>query len=102
MQQRIDRLESLVTNLMTQAQAPANSGTSSDDPGGLRTTAAEKIPDLEVSSEEVPAAVQHGMGVLSVNGTGSLYRGTTHWHDVLKEVRTYTSWEGVTTDAETL
>jgi hypothetical protein len=85
MQQRIDRLENLVTSLM-EGQGTSKPQTPPDGNGDWAAATTEKGSGDVLVSDELPPAVQHGMGVLTVDGNSSLYYGTTHWHDVLKEV----------------
>lgn len=82
MQERIDRLESLVTSLIGQNKADSPPRERDCMPNLLKT-----LNGTAVFDEDVLTEVQHGMGVMTVDGTASMYRGTTHWYDVLKEVR---------------
>jgi hypothetical protein len=89
MQQRIDRLEGLVTNLMAQGEM-TRLNTPLEEPNGRGLSPTESNDYSTALPEQLPSAVQHGMGVMTVNETSSVYRGTTHWHDLLKEVHSLT------------
>lgn len=103
LQQRIDRLESLVTALMKdQEQVPALvHGIEIDG----HTPPQGSNPILSpINKQGVPLdampPVQHGMGVLTMNDTSSVYRGTTHWHDLLKELTDLKSYCGQVQDED--
>lgn len=99
MQQRIDRLESMVTELMKQGQLAAPAPDLSPMDGALHP---EKLDPASLPLDRVDAmpAVQHGMGVMTVNGASSMYRGTTHWHDLLKELDDLKSYWGQVQDED--
>jgi hypothetical protein len=83
MQKRIDRLESLVTSLVAQGQDHSDTGKSSDNDNSPQSLISK--PTLE--DDQPFEAVQHGMGVMEVNDKHSIYRGSTHWGEILEEVR---------------
>jgi len=86
-QNRIDRLESLVTKLLLQSdqQKPSEhspqSRTGSDS--GVSTRDHESV--TKVSSSDYDQ-VENGMGTMKVDEYSSVYRGATHWDDVFREV----------------
>lgn len=91
MQSRIDRLEQLVTSLVAQGHDPngtagshVNSGSpeasSSDHSSAFRAPSA---PERHTPPYE---EIEHGIGVMKVDGNASMYKSTTHWYDVLQEV----------------
>jgi hypothetical protein len=83
MQKRIDRLESLVTTLVAQGQGHSDIGKSSDNDNSPQSLILK--PTLE--DDQHFEVVQHGMGVMEVNDKHSIYRGSTHWGEILEEVR---------------
>lgn len=92
MQSRIDRLEQLVTSLVAQGHDPSSSVSSYVNSGSSEASP----PDLDSSAFRAPSAperhtppyeeIEHGIGVMKVDGNASMYKGTTHWYDVLQEV----------------
>jgi hypothetical protein len=89
MQERIDRLENLVASLVSESQGlktqrPCSDGSTSKDTAGIQSSSASGsvAKDASTAYEEV----QSGVGVMRVNEHYSLYRGATHWSDVLQEV----------------
>jgi hypothetical protein len=93
MQQRIDRLESLVTSLASQG------GPKSADFSHRFTVLTPEGPSPSNQSRqhnteneaECTADIGHGVGVLNMDENHTLYRGTTHWGDVFQEVGTKSS-----------
>jgi hypothetical protein len=83
MQERLDRLESLVTTLVTQDQGPSQIKSSSEN--GRNEQLSRDSISREVNGVSV-AGIQHGLGVLKVDDKSSVYRGATHWRDVMEEV----------------
>ncbi len=84
MQDRLNRLETLVTTLVAQEHPPDQF-----QPNNARhvneTLALETIV---TGAQSTPVAgIQRGLGVLKVNDNTSVYRGSTHWRDVMSEVR---------------
>jgi hypothetical protein len=82
MQERLNRLENLVTTLVAQDSVPGQVHPGSEDGSG-HSTQEEVSREAESTST---ASIQHGLGVLKVDGHSSVYRGSTHWRDVMKEV----------------
>jgi Fungal Zn(2)-Cys(6) binuclear cluster domain len=82
MQERLNRLENLVTTLVAQDSIPSQANPDSEDGSG-RSSQESMSRDVEDTST---AGIQHGLGVLKVDGHSSVYRGSTHWRDVMKEV----------------
>ncbi|KUJ11858.1 uncharacterized protein LY89DRAFT_214223 [Mollisia scopiformis] len=92
MQSRIDRLEQLVTTLVAQGHDPNGSIGSSDNSGNSEAS----IPEYDSSAFRAPSAperhtppyeeIEHGGGVMKVDGNASMYKGATHWYDVLQEL----------------
>jgi hypothetical protein len=91
MQSRIDRLEQLVTSLVGgndpngAVSSYVNRGSSeasSSDPDSS-TFRATSAPERHTPPYE---EIEHGVGVMKVDGNASMYKGTTHWYDVLQEV----------------
>lgn len=80
LQQRIDRLESLVTTLASQDQSCNRTRHSEDESNGINNEAVSG--SLHGLSE-----IKHGLGVMDVNEHHSQYRGLTHWSDVFQEAR---------------
>lgn len=97
MQSRIDRLEALVTALVAQGQDPSGNATSYANSGSSEVSSSE----LDSSAFRAPSAperhtppydeIEHGVGVMKVDGKASMYKGTTHWYDVLQEVKAFLS-----------
>ena len=83
MQKRIVRLESLVTTLVAQGQGHSDTGRPPDNNNSPQSLILK--PTLE--DDQNFEAVQHGMGVMEVNDKHSIYRGSTHWGEILEEVR---------------
>lgn len=83
MQERLDRLESLVTTLVTQDQGSSQAKPSSED--GRNGQLSRDNNSREANGASV-AGIQHGLGVLKVDIKSSVYRGATHWRDVMEEV----------------
>jgi hypothetical protein len=76
MQEPLDRLESLVTTLVTQDQGPSQGKPSSED--GRNEQLSRDSISREVNGVSV-GAIQLGLGVLKVDDKSSMYRGATHW-----------------------
>lgn len=87
MQNRIYRLENLVTSLLAQSGHKTSddcsplSGVGSDS--GVSTHDHEPVSKSSASDYD---QVENGMGTMKVDEHSSVYRGATHWDDVLKEV----------------
>lgn len=92
MRSRIDRLEQLVTSLVAQGHEQNNTSGSDSNNGSPEASSA----DRDSSAFRAPSAperhtppyeeIEHGVGVMKVDGNGSMYKGNTHWYDVLQEV----------------
>jgi hypothetical protein len=95
MQKRIDRLESLVTTLVAQGQGHSDTGKSLDNDNSPQSLISK--PTLE--DDQHFESVQHGMGVLEVNDKHSIYRGSTHWGEILEEVHFSASYAHHMTNA---
>jgi hypothetical protein len=80
MQQRIDRLENLVTMLMTQKQETLHVEDN-----------CQPEKDVQDREDHVPSirtvAVPHTVGTTLVNESQSVYKTLDDWSDVLQEVR---------------
>ncbi len=87
-QQRIDRLENLVTSLIAQTRDQAKADSPPEEQEILKASPWENGSVEGLVTEGIPTEVQHEMGFMTVEngGLNSKYRGTTHWCDVLKEV----------------
>ncbi len=87
-QQRIDRLENLVTSLIAQTRERAKADSPHEEQETLKSPLWENGSIEGPATEGIPTEVQHAIGVMTVEngGLNSKYRGTTHWCDVLKEV----------------
>lgn len=72
MKDRINRLETLVTTLIAQKEGSAEPNIG-DGPTDQLTPPAESMAQSS--------------GTIDVDESRSIYRGTTHWSDVLEEVR---------------
>jgi hypothetical protein len=83
MQDRLNRLETLVTTLVAQEHPPDQA---QPIVGHVNGTSAPETIAREAQSTPV-AGIQRGLGVLKVNDNTSAYRGSTHWRDVMSEVR---------------
>lgn len=85
MQERIDRLESLVQSLASQGKPgiePQNQGMNGKAPqNGIKSNGLSLNGDRHLDN------VQHGLGLMKVDENHSQYRGNTHWGDVFREVR---------------
>ena len=79
MQERLNRLESLVTTLATQDQGSGQ--LIANESNGSSSLACKSRDTREDTS-----GIQHGLGVLKVDDNSSVYRGSTHWRDVMEEV----------------
>jgi hypothetical protein len=82
MQERLNRLESLVTTLVSQDQVVGHANPNLEDGNGYSF---EDNVSREPETASI-AGLQQGVGVLKVDGDASVYRGSTHWRDVMKEV----------------
>jgi hypothetical protein len=89
-QERIGRLENLVTNLVSQSQdqrtvRPYSDDSIAEDATGVQnsSTSGSVVKDGSTAYEKIG----QGIGVMKVSEHYSLYRGATHWSDVLQEVR---------------
>ncbi|TVY88825.1 Pyrrolocin cluster transcription factor [Lachnellula willkommii] len=78
MQQRIDRLEALVTTLASQDQSVKRKVYPGEERNGMQNGTK---PDNNHPLNEI----KHGLGVMEVTEHHSQYRGSTHWGDVLGE-----------------
>ncbi|TVY38561.1 Pyrrolocin cluster transcription factor [Lachnellula occidentalis] len=78
MQQRIDRLETLVTTLASQDKSYKRKVYPGEKQNGIQN---DTKPDTNHSLNEI----KHGLGVMEVTEHHSQYRGSTHWGDVLGE-----------------
>lgn len=87
MQTRIDRLESLVTTLVEQNQQ-LGGGSSSQGRGSANLPSDRITPSSsDASDNDNPTEeIQHGVGIMQVDEKQSIYKGSTHWYDVLEEV----------------
>jgi hypothetical protein len=83
MQERLNRLESLVTTLVAQEHLPDQAQPTVEHGNG---SSSHEAIAREAQSAPI-AGIQLGLGVLKVNGNSSVYRGSTHWRDVMSEVR---------------
>lgn len=90
MQERIDRLENLVTSLISQSQGPRTLNHQSDD-GSLKDAAgiqsSSRSDSFARDESTAYEQIQQRLGFMKVSEDYSLYRGATHWSDVLEEVR---------------
>jgi len=79
MQQRIDRLESLVKTLMAQGQ---------QEPPGLSSSGDNAVwtPDDQATTND-SATLPYRAGTTVINGDHSVYKAANDWSDVLQEVR---------------
>lgn len=82
MQDRLNRLETLVTTLVAQEHPPDQV---QPIVGHVNGTSGPETIAREAQTPE--AGIQRGLGVLKVNDNTSVYRGSTHWRDVMSEVR---------------
>ncbi|PMD57147.1 uncharacterized protein K444DRAFT_535235 [Hyaloscypha bicolor E] len=99
MQERLNRLENLVTTLVAQDGVPGQVHPSSEDGSGHSS---QEDVSREAESTST-ASIQHGLGVLKVDGHSSVYRGSTHWRDVMKELTELKSfWNQVQDDQDDL
>lgn len=91
MQSRIDRLEALVTTLVAQGQFPNSNATSNSGSSEVSSSELDSSAFRAASAPERHTPpydeIEHGVGVMKVDGKSSMYKGTTHWYDVLQEVR---------------
>lgn len=92
MQNRIDRLEDLVAALISETRPP----TSSDDSVTPDRSSSEREYSRsekgsegrgELSFEKNLEMTRERLGVMIVDKEQSVYRGTTHWDDIVHEVR---------------
>jgi hypothetical protein len=79
MQQRIDRLESLVNTLASQDQSCKRKVYPRDKRKGMQNGTVS-------DNNHLLNEIKHGLGVMEVTEHHSQYRGSTHWGDVLQEV----------------
>jgi hypothetical protein len=87
MQERIDRLEILVTSLASQSQKSGDLAYRTVQPNLIRPSPIGGVPLCTAKDHaEFKSEISHGSGVLNVNENHTLYRGTTHWGDVFQEV----------------
>ncbi|KAH7356780.1 fungal-specific transcription factor domain-containing protein [Rhexocercosporidium sp. MPI-PUGE-AT-0058] len=87
MQTRIDRLESLVTTLVEQNQQLG--GRSSSQGRDAADFHSDQITpsNSDASDNDNPIEeIQHGVGIMQVDEKQSIYKGSTHWYDVLEEL----------------
>ncbi|KAH6677704.1 fungal-specific transcription factor domain-containing protein [Halenospora varia] len=77
MQQRINRLESLVRKLASQVE--------NNEPSPDATNSPPSVHDEKERNHVTE--IQHGVGVLQVSNGQSQYRGSTHWGDVFHELK---------------
>jgi hypothetical protein len=84
MQERINRLEALVTKLATQARESELNNTHSNiyhQPAEVLT------PDSSHDQAHAVEAEERQPGIMMIEGNKSIYRGGSHWCDVMEEVR---------------
>ena len=91
MQNRIDRLENLVTSLVSEGKdglrsSPEPVTSQEDDISRLSNVSQPSTASAEIDGSK---KVKKGLGMLEVNDNHSLYFPTTHWRDVLLEARNY-------------
>lgn len=101
MQERINRLETLVTSLISQSQGLKPERPYADQPiseGAAYIQSSALSGPFVKDSSTTDEEVQQGVGVMSVNEHRSLYRGASHWSDVLQQVRSTSCWTKVKTD----
>jgi len=84
MQERIDRLESLVQSLASQGK-PDTEPQIQVVNGKLPQNGTKSI-DLGSTGDRNLDNIQHGLGLMKVDENHSQYRGNTHWGDVFREV----------------
>ena len=89
MQNRLNRLESIVANLMT--ETPNSVPPAKALNGVSPTNAPEALQPMQngiIASEKEQelADASKSFGVLRIEDDRFLYRGSTHWDDVLHEV----------------
>ncbi|KAI9811903.1 MAG: hypothetical protein M1827_005254 [Pycnora praestabilis] len=89
MQQRIDKLEEIVTTLLSSDQVQqtsenpiAKSHTEDITTIHVDTSLSASGPHTVIEYEQLPKS----LGVMNINENYSLYRGSTHWDDVLDEI----------------
>jgi hypothetical protein len=99
MQRQIDRLESLVTSLMSHKNGGEELGRSCDSvstqdssPNGCATQISPALTadaTDAAGTADAPKAekVKSGQGMLKIDNDHSVYVGPSHWSDVLHEVR---------------
>jgi hypothetical protein len=84
MQERIDRLESLVQSLASQGkpgtEPQGHRANGQLQQNGLKSTDSASNGDRHLDN------IQHGLGLMKVDENHSQYRGNTHWGDVFREV----------------
>ena len=90
MQNRLNRLESIVANLMTDTPKPISSENVSSGASPISfTDASQSLNNGNAVSkrDEELADAGKSLGVLRIEDDDRfLYRGSTHWDDVLHEV----------------
>ncbi|KAK0107235.1 hypothetical protein ONS95_003937 [Cadophora gregata] len=87
MQARINRLETLVTTLVDQNQqlgGNSSSGGSGNLPLERITPSSSEASDND--NDKTTQEIQHGVGIMQVDEKQSIYKGSTHWYDVLEEL----------------
>ena len=100
MQNRIDRLESLVLSLMTteQGASTASAQASIESSRQPTSTSHSRSADVSMAQDESEMFdqegedsddvndVSQGIGFMKVDGTKSLYASDAHWHAILANV----------------
>jgi hypothetical protein len=90
MQHRIDRLENLVTSLVSQQNNDnelrlPNRGIQSQNSSPADSRSQTSL--LDVTSNVDTDSLKSGQGMLKIDKDQSVYIGPSHWSDVLHEVR---------------
>ena len=81
----MDELESLVTTLMSQGAAACPENPCMKENQSEEPTA--RLPTKSSSGSDSPIAEAHPeVGVLHVDDQHSIYKGSTHWSQILAEV----------------
>ncbi|TVY85018.1 Equisetin cluster transcription factor eqxF [Lachnellula suecica] len=96
MQQRIDRLETLVRSLASQRkdEGPLMDAGNKRE-GGIKSIKAALGNGHQFND------VRHGLGVMQITEQSSTYKGSTHWEDVFQELdELKTIWKGAQRDDE--
>lgn len=86
MQSRIDRLEGLVLSLMGEKPSPSDEDARRGSAGASDEVTPGSHEHIDEEEEDSLDEVSNELGYMKVQGSKSLYRGSSHWAAILGEI----------------